>query len=479
MSAAPSASATGTVAHWPDPRRWRWSPGVIAWARVTAAHDRGQRHASLGRWRSSGAGIGRLLVVVGMAGATWLCSRRARPTPLVRAPAPADVPADFRPRRVGVEHGRSGRGSRQAPMLRQAPGDDVERRPLRSGSPWLRRAVVAPVGGVPVDGPARGGAGCSLSIAPPGGNPLGARSPRSSCLRRQRDDLVREARHSTCRVPRHHLGRLPIVTPLFVYAAAVGAAGLMLAPPFSTLFAQRTVVAIALGNRHGPARWSLVATLPRAYAAPAYTQRPAATTGRASPPGSRLARPVIGKSGRSSPGSTSHPTHPADGRRATVEAASVGVPWGRLQLALRVRADDVSRPAPAEISGVREKSLDRGQWSCRSLSIPREPGLHARLLPPGIAPARSSLPGVVRPRPVDRDYVAIPAEGIAWEASRRTPPAARNDAASPCPRRGCLAARLAGAAGLAAQERAVWIATATWVVPHGQWGAITPPPPLR
>ena len=49
---------------------------------------------------------------------------------------------------------------------------------------------------------------------------------------------------------------------------------------------------------------------------------------------------------------------------------------------------------------------------------PRQPGIAVTfVLPPGVTPARTSLPGIVRNNHWIATYIAIPQEGIAWEAS--------------------------------------------------------------
>lgn len=112
--------------------------------------------------------------------------------------------------------------------------------------------------------------------------------------------------------------------------------------------------------------------------------------------------------------------------------------------------------------------------------IPRTRGIAiAFVLPEGLTPARSTLPGVPRLGRWTATYLAPPPEGIAWRASfsgiaperLREVRVAVTDFGLPG---GVGWQRLPG---WLPQERTVWTATATWVVvpPAG----IAPVPPLR
>jgi hypothetical protein len=114
--------------------------------------------------------------------------------------------------------------------------------------------------------------------------------------------------------------------------------------------------------------------------------------------------------------------------------------------------------------------------------VPRERGLTIGLvLPPGVAPARSSLPGVIRAGRWTATYVAPPPEGIAWEASFRDVAPQRLGGL----RVTIASSRFPEGAGwqqLPAwlpQQTAAWSATATWVVRPDIGPAIAPVPPLR
>ena len=137
-------------------------------------------------------------------------------------------------------------------------------------------------------------------------------------------------------------------------------------------------------------------------------------------------------------------------------------------------------PAPAALGSFEIKPLTDGSQLSVSV-IPREPGLLVTfVLPAGVTPARSSLPGAVRLGHWTATYVAIPAEGIAWEASLRAPPSSLNDVSV-----AVTSSRFPGGTGWQGlpawlpQQNAVWSSNATWVLPRGLAGAIAPVPPLR
>ena len=114
--------------------------------------------------------------------------------------------------------------------------------------------------------------------------------------------------------------------------------------------------------------------------------------------------------------------------------------------------------------------------------VPHEGGLWVSfLLPAGVAPARSSLPGAQRLGRWTATFVAPPAEGIAWEASFRgvTADQLRDTRVL------VTVAGLPGGTGWQRlpgwlpQETAVWSAAATWVLPVQSASGIAPVPPLR
>jgi hypothetical protein len=129
--------------------------------------------------------------------------------------------------------------------------------------------------------------------------------------------------------------------------------------------------------------------------------------------------------------------------------------------------------------------------------VPREPGLTITfMLPAGVTPARSSLPGIVRLGRWTATFVSVPPEGIAWEASfpevgpgsdqGRSGVRPRFDPATLVGLRIAVTSpRLPGGSGWQSlpawlpQDTAVWSANATWVLPASANAAIAPVPPLR
>ena len=109
--------------------------------------------------------------------------------------------------------------------------------------------------------------------------------------------------------------------------------------------------------------------------------------------------------------------------------------------------------------------------------VPRRPGLAITfILPAGLEPARSSLPGLQRRGRWTATYVAPPAEGIVFRASfgKIAPPALRDLR---------IAATVQGGRDWPpppwlAPQRTAWTVDATWIVAPFAL-PIAPVPPLR
>jgi hypothetical protein len=278
------------------------------------------------------------------------------------------------------------------------------------------------------------------------------------------------------------MGRLPIVTPVFVYAALLAAAGIMIVPPLVALLGSQrpllrpwlvtTVLLLALS-----------ATAIAAYMAPAYTQEQ---------PLRRHVRAVQDGDGASAtwevasvePGLDLGPGSPAGWMpvTASTEAPRISVPWGRYPFPFVFRtAGPALGPAPATISAFTIKPLPEGSQISVSVQV-TQPGVSASfILPAGVRPARSSLPGVVRLGRWTATFVAVPAEGLAWEASVRGAPPESLAAT----RIAITSSRLPGGSGWQSlpvwlpQDSAVWSATATWILAAPVPPPIAPVPPLR
>jgi hypothetical protein len=111
--------------------------------------------------------------------------------------------------------------------------------------------------------------------------------------------------------------------------------------------------------------------------------------------------------------------------------------------------------------------------------VPQAPGLTAVfVLPRGVQPARSNLPGRVVSQQWQAVFVAMPAEGVTWRASfakGREPQLADTRAI-------VISHRFPGGSGWQSlppwlpQERAVWTLAVAWALAPA---AIAPVPPLR
>ena len=274
------------------------------------------------------------------------------------------------------------------------------------------------------------------------------------------------------------MGRLPLVTPSYVYAALLAVAGVMVAPPLVALLA--------------PARplrrpWGLTAilllvlagTFAAAYAAPAYTpEQPLRRFVRALQDGTG---PATWEVASVEPGLDLGPGAPGNWVPAGGTAVDASVPWGRFSFPFVFRtAGPALGPAPVSVGTAVLKPLPAGTHLSLSV-IPRASGLTASfVLPPGVIPARSSLPGIVRQGRWTATFVGVPEEGLAWEASLPAAAAALEGVHVVI-----VSPRLPGGEGWQSlpawlpQGTAVWSATATWVLPARPATDVAPAGPLR
>jgi hypothetical protein len=274
-------------------------------------------------------------------------------------------------------------------------------------------------------------------------------------------------------------GRLPLIMPVWVFAALIAAAGIMVVPPLLAVISRpaplrRPVLVTSL---------CLVAVAASAAAvelAPAYTyerplrryvralQEPDAATavwevasvepgldlGQGAPPGWVLAR---------------------DTPLATV-------PWGHYShpFVFRTHAESLGS-APADVTAF-TLTVRQGLTDVSVSVVPRRPSLSVSfVLPAGLSPSQTSLPGALRLGQWVATFVAPPPEGIAWRATFRATDAERlrdlriavTDAGFPAGRGW---QRLPG---WLPQDRAVWSATATWVLHPSPGAPIEPVSPLR
>lgn len=275
-------------------------------------------------------------------------------------------------------------------------------------------------------------------------------------------------------------GRQPIVTPVFVYAALIALAGLMIAPPFfaaaaSTRALLRPSIATAL----------LLAAVAisgiSAWLAPAYTgEHPLRRYARViQEPGADASLWEVGSRepgldlGEGAPGGWSLSRHDVK-----------SIPWGRMaQPFVFSSTGPALPPAPASIEAFTAAPAADGTGSTLSVDVrPSETGLSVSfVLPAGITPARSNLPGVLRGGRWTATYVAPPSDGVAWQASfSNVPPDRLREARVAVTSRG-----VPGGTGwqrLPAwmpQERAAWSAYTTWVLAPPSPAALEPVPALR
>jgi hypothetical protein len=270
------------------------------------------------------------------------------------------------------------------------------------------------------------------------------------------------------------LGRFSIVTPLFVYAAVLLLAGLMLVPPLlGVVTASRRLIRPSLVTSLALIAVTGAAAL--AYRAPAYTENaPLRRVVRVlQTPGA----PAVWEVGSIEPGLDLALGAPG-GWEPVSNAVTGGVPWGRLRHPFVFRTSGPAiGPAPLQVSQSTLKPVAGGLELLISV-LPREPGLTVSFaLPPGVTPVRHNLPGMVRSGSWTATFIAVPPDGVLFRAAFNTSDAARVGT----PLVMVTSARLPGGDGWQSlpswlpQERTVWSATATWAVPV-QFAGV---PPLR
>jgi hypothetical protein len=271
------------------------------------------------------------------------------------------------------------------------------------------------------------------------------------------------------------LGRLPLITPVFAFGALMGLIGLMVAPPFiAATAAERPLVRPAAVS--ALCLLAIAISVPIAYLSPAYTQaQPLRRDIRAfqddaaaqslwqvgsNEPGLDLA---AGAPGNWKPGRTDPQT--------TVPRAVLRNPF------IYSGTAEPLGPAPAQIASFAVQEVTGGLELAIAVTA-SEPGVSvAFVLPAGVTPARSSLPGAMRQGRWTAVYIAPPAEGVAFRASfsGHTRERLRET------RVAVTSSRLPGGDGWQSlpswlpQERTVWTARATWILPNPIDGV----PPLR
>ncbi|HJR60031.1 MAG TPA: M28 family peptidase [Vicinamibacterales bacterium] len=275
-------------------------------------------------------------------------------------------------------------------------------------------------------------------------------------------------------------GRLPIVTPVYVYPALIAGAGLMVAPPLFAatvrplpLLRPSLATALALAG--------VAATMLAAWLAPAYTpEQPLRRYVRAiQEPGTPTS---LWKVGSLEPGLDLGEGAPQGWN--TTEPSVQSIPWGSLAQPFVFSTTSAPLPAaPASVTGYATAPAADGAGTTLSVSvIPKEPSLAVSfVLPAGVVPARSNFPGVIRLGRWTATFYAPPPEGIAWQATFASVTPEQLKAV----RVAVTSSGLPGAPGwqrLPAwlpQERAVWNGWFTWVLDPSAPPPIEPVPPLR
>jgi hypothetical protein len=208
-------------------------------------------------------------------------------------------------------------------------------------------------------------------------------------------------------------GRLPTITPVFVYASGVSAAGVMIVPPLIAASATprpllRPSLVTAL---------CLIATAVAAgvaYSAPAYTfEQPLRRYVRALQ--ETAEGPAAWEVGSVEPGLDLRPTAP--GGWAPPPAGSPGSVVGKLRHPFVFRTNGPPLgPPPVAIGSVTEQPVTDGVELSVTV-VPRQPGVTVSfILPEGVMPARSNLAGTQRLGRWAATYVALPPDGVAFRA---------------------------------------------------------------
>jgi len=435
--------------------------GVIAWVRTTAGAI---RMAGLGRWLLTivWAIVSTIVVVLAMVAATWAL-REARevyhpwyayPDRLFALLAATGVTAGWCMSRLGYWLPRRAHGLRH-PVVAWTVALPLWI-VLASTALWLMPGA-AYLWTLPLLA-----AGIFLSIAPVTSEPL-VRAASLVVLAVAGTLWLRDT-VDLMRFVVAIFGRLPLVTPVFVYAAIMSAAALMLAPPFIAVATTTrpllrpsaitalclTAVAIAAGL---------------AYRAPAYThEQPLRRYVRALQEGSEAR--ATWEVASLEPGLDLEPGAPVGWTRQS-GPPDAAIPWGRLPQPFVFRSEGPSLgPAPIAIGPVTRQQVAGGVELSATVT-PQQPGLVVSfVLPAGLVPARHNLPGITRLGRWTAAYVAPPEEGVLFRASFPAATAPRLTEILVI----ASSMRFPGGDGWQAlpswvpQDHAVWSAAASWAV---------------
>jgi hypothetical protein len=272
-------------------------------------------------------------------------------------------------------------------------------------------------------------------------------------------------------------GRLPIITPVYVYPALMLACGAMVVPPLIAITAAvKPLFRPSLGT--AALLVAVAVAIAVAYFAPAYTyERPQRRTARAivEPDATTATYEVASQE----PGLDLEAGAPAGWSRAT-DAPAASVPFGRFPQPFVFRTTAPSPgPAPASVTEFTLKPIAAGTELTMTI-VPREAGLTALfVLPEGITPARSNFPGVVNRGRWRLVYAGVPQDGVTFRASFKAGVESRLSAT----RAVVVSPRFPGGGGWQSlpawlpQHNTVWDADIAWVLAAAV--PILPVPPLR
>jgi peptidase M28-like protein len=273
------------------------------------------------------------------------------------------------------------------------------------------------------------------------------------------------------------LGRMPFVTPVWVYAALMLACGVMVVPPFvAAVAATKPLLRPSLVS--AVLLVAVVVTAGLAYAAPAYTfDQPQRRYLRVmTEPGAATSTYEVGSQ---EPGLDLDASAPGGWYRAT-DVPKTSVPFGRFGPVYVFRTSAPSPgPAPGTVGVFTLKQVAAGTELTMTI-VPQAPGLTAAfVLPEGVAPSRSNLPGTVVRGRWRAVYIAVPADGVTWRASFKTGVESR----LPATQAVIWSARVPGGSGWQSlpawlpQEHAVWDVNVAWILAPP--AVIAPVAPLR
>ena len=272
------------------------------------------------------------------------------------------------------------------------------------------------------------------------------------------------------------LGRQPIVTPVFVFTVMMALAGLMVAPPLlATVISTRPLLRPSLAT--ALCLLAIALTSGFAYVAPAYTpDHPLRRSVRVVQDGDG---PAVWDVASIEPGVDLGEGAPT-GWTPVAAAPAVSAPQRRLPHPFVFRATTPSLgPAPLGIAAIAATPLPAGSELTVTV-VPKHPGLTVSfVLPAGLEPARSTLPGTLRLGRWTATYIAPPADGLAFRASFNQ--------IAPERLRGfrVLVSTAGGPGGQGwelpqwlPRERTAWQSEATWILDPLSL-PIAPVPPLR